>query len=116
VFALVYTEQVMMRPEIDNPTGCEIRAVMRFLHARSTSGAEIQRELSAVYCQNLMSEGTVRQWCRTNIHDDERCGGQILLRVLTNNFVRDGASHFQNFRVNFHKFQALFFTRLSQLG
>jgi hypothetical protein len=30
--------------------------------------------------------------------------------------VKDGASQFQNFRVNFHKFHALFSTRLSQLG
>jgi hypothetical protein len=31
-------------------------------------------------------------------------------------FVTDGASQFQNFRVNFHKFHALLSTRLSQLG
>jgi hypothetical protein len=30
--------------------------------------------------------------------------------------MKDGASQFQNFRVNFHRFHALFFTRLSQLG
>jgi hypothetical protein len=44
------------------------------------SSAEIHRELCAVYDQNVMSEGTVRQWCRifkdvrTNIHDEERSG------------------------------------------
>jgi hypothetical protein len=33
---------------------------------------------AAVYCQNVMSEGTLRQWCRmfkdgpTNVHDEER--------------------------------------------
>jgi hypothetical protein len=30
--------------------------------------------------------------------------------------MKDGASQFQNFCVNFHKFQALFSTRLSELG
>jgi hypothetical protein len=40
----------------------------------------------------------------------------ILLKVLTKKFVKDGASQFQNFRVNFHKFHALFSTRLSQVG
>jgi hypothetical protein len=35
---------------------------------------------AAVYSQNVMSEGTVRQWCRMfkdgrkNVHDEERCG------------------------------------------
>jgi hypothetical protein len=28
------------------------------------SATEIHRELCAVYGQNIMSEGTVRQWCR----------------------------------------------------
>jgi hypothetical protein len=28
------------------------------------SAVEIHCELCAVYCQNVMSEGTVRQWCR----------------------------------------------------
>jgi transposase len=41
---------------------------------------EIHRELCAVYGQNIMSEGTVKQWCRmfkdgpTNVHDEERSG------------------------------------------
>jgi hypothetical protein len=34
MFVLVYTECGMMCPAIDNPTHCEIRAVIRFLHAR----------------------------------------------------------------------------------
>jgi hypothetical protein len=53
-----------MCPAIDNPTSLEIRAVIRFLHAKTTSAAEIHRELyAAVYGQNVMSEGAVRQWC-----------------------------------------------------
>jgi hypothetical protein len=70
----------MICPVIDNPTSCEIRAVIRFLHAKCMSAAEIHRELCAVYGQNVMSEGTVRQrrrmfkdW-RKNIRDEERSG------------------------------------------
>jgi hypothetical protein len=39
----------------------------------------------------------------------------ILFKVLTKKYVKDGASQFTNFHVNFHKFQALSYTRLSQL-
>jgi hypothetical protein len=53
-----------MCPAIDNPTSCEIRAIMQFLHAKNTSAAEIHRELCMVSGQNVISEGTVRQWCR----------------------------------------------------
>jgi hypothetical protein len=45
------------------------------------SPVEIHRELCAtVYGQNVLSEGTVREWSRmftdglTNIHDEERSG------------------------------------------
>jgi hypothetical protein len=53
-----------MCPAIDNPASCEIDAVIRFLHTINMSAAEIHRELCEVYGQNVMSEGTVRQWCR----------------------------------------------------
>jgi hypothetical protein len=53
-----------MCPAIDNLASCEIRAVNHFLHAKIMSGAEIHLELcKAVYVQNVMSEGTVRQCC-----------------------------------------------------
>jgi hypothetical protein len=51
----------MTYPAIDNPASCEIRAVFRFLQIKNTSAAQIHRELCAVYGQNIMSEGTVRQ-------------------------------------------------------
>jgi hypothetical protein len=54
----------MMYPAIDNPTSRKIRAVTCFLHDNNMSAAEIHRELCAVYGQNVMSEGTVRQWRR----------------------------------------------------
>jgi hypothetical protein len=54
----------MVCPAIDNPISCEIVAVIRFLHAKNMNAAEIHRELcAAVYGQNVISEGTVRQWC-----------------------------------------------------
>jgi hypothetical protein len=68
----------MTCPAIDNPASCEIYADVRFLHAKNMSASEIHRELCAVYGRNVMSEGTVRQWCRmfedgrTNVHDEER--------------------------------------------
>jgi hypothetical protein len=50
---------------IYNPASCEIRVLIRFLHAENTSAVEIHRELcAAVYGQNVMSEGTVGQSCR----------------------------------------------------
>jgi hypothetical protein len=55
----------MMCPAIDNPTSCEIRAVIRFTHAKNMNAAEIHPELcAAVYGRNVVSEGTVRQCCR----------------------------------------------------
>jgi hypothetical protein len=68
----------MMCPASDNPASCEIRAVVRFLYAKSISAAEIRSELCGVYCQSAMTEGTARQWCRvfkngrTDVHDEER--------------------------------------------
>jgi hypothetical protein len=53
-----------MCPATDSPASCEILAVIHFLHTKNMSATEIHRELCAVYGQNVMSEGTVRQWCR----------------------------------------------------
>jgi hypothetical protein len=67
----------MMCSAIDNPASCEILAVIHFLHAKNMSAAEICLELRAVYGQNVMSGGTVRQWCRMfkdgrrNVLDEE---------------------------------------------
>jgi hypothetical protein len=50
-----------MCPTIDNRASCEIHAVIRFLHTKNMSAAELHRELCVVYGQNVMSEGTLRQ-------------------------------------------------------
>jgi transposase len=71
----------MTCPAVDNPASCKIRAVIRFILAKNMNTAEIRCELcAAVYGQNVMSEGTARQWCRmfkdrrTNVHDEHRSG------------------------------------------
>jgi hypothetical protein len=40
-----------------------MRAVICFLRAKIMSAAENRCELCAIYGQNVMSEGTVKQWC-----------------------------------------------------
>jgi hypothetical protein len=49
---------------IDNLVSFEIRTVIHFLHTKNITAVEIHRELCMVYGQNVMSEGTVRLWCR----------------------------------------------------
>jgi hypothetical protein len=69
-----------MCPAIDNIASYGIRAVIRFPCPENVSTAEILRELSAIYGQSVMSEGTVRQWCRmfkdwqTNVLDEQQSG------------------------------------------
>jgi hypothetical protein len=68
----------MMCSAIDNPASCEINAHICFLHTKNMSAVDIHHELCmAVYGRNVVSEGTVRQWCRMlkdgrkNCHDEE---------------------------------------------
>jgi hypothetical protein len=71
-----------MCPAIDNPTSCEILAVINVIHAKNMNAMEIHSELCAVYGQNIINEGSIRQWYRmfkdwrTNIHDEQRSGRQ----------------------------------------
>jgi hypothetical protein len=67
----------MTCPAIDNPASCEFRTVIRILRAKNKSGAEIHRELCAIYGQNVMSEGTVRQWC--SLFSDGRTNEQMFM-------------------------------------
>jgi hypothetical protein len=63
-----------MYPAIDNPASCEILAVIHFLQTKNTSATKIRHDLCAVYGQNVMSEGTVRQWCKVfNDGQANRC-------------------------------------------
>jgi hypothetical protein len=71
----------MMCTVIANPTSNKVHALIHFLHAKNMTAAEIHRELCmAVYSQNVMSEGTVRDWCRVSkdgqidVRDEEQSG------------------------------------------
>jgi hypothetical protein len=96
-------------PAIENAASCQIFAVIRFLHSKIMSAAELHSELCAAVCgQNVMSEGIVRQWCRMfrddrkSIHDEERSGRPdicserriIFFELLTKKFVKDCTSQF----------------------
>jgi hypothetical protein len=105
----------MTCPAIDNLASCEIRAVSPFLQIKNTSAAQIHREVCSVCGQNVMSEGTVRQWrrmfkdWRTNVRGKERSVRSSvvngdLVQSVNKIFVKDGSSKFQNFIVNFQNF------------
>jgi hypothetical protein len=53
----------MMYFVIGNPTSCKICAVIWFVHSENMSAVEIHHGLCAVNSQNVMSEGTVGEWC-----------------------------------------------------
>lgn len=75
---------------IESPAKCEVRSVIRFLHAKKLNAAEIHRQICEVYGPNIMSDSAVRRWCRefsegrTNVHDEDRSGRPSL---LTNELV-----------------------------
>jgi hypothetical protein len=75
----------MMYSMIDNPASCEIHNVIHLLHTRNTITEENHHAVCVVYGQNVMSEGTVRQWCRTfkngrtNVHDQQQSGRSSVL-------------------------------------
>lgn len=60
------------------PAKCEIRSIIRFLHAKGTSSANIHRKMNEVYSDSCMSVQHVRQGgrefsaCRKDIGDKER--------------------------------------------
>jgi len=45
---------------IENPTNCEIRAVIRFLNAKNLTAAELLLQLFGVCGPSVMSDGGVR--------------------------------------------------------
>jgi hypothetical protein len=55
-----------------------------------------------------------------NFHEEKRSDRPIvvsddLVQSVDQKFIKDGASQFHNLRVNFHKYHALFSTRLPEL-
>jgi hypothetical protein len=68
-----------MYPAVDNPDSCEINAIIRFLHVKDMSRAEMNRELFTVCGQNesvkeIQDSGVEcsKMDGRTNVHDEER--------------------------------------------
>jgi hypothetical protein len=104
----------MMCAAIENPSSCKICIIIHFPYPKNMGAAEVHHELCAVYGQN-MSEGTVRQWCRMfkdrwrNVHDEGQSDQPsvvsdkliIFFKVLTETFLKDDTSQFQNFNVDF---------------
>ena len=68
-----------MNAPLSNPTGCEVRGVIRFLQAENVRPSEIHRRL-AVYGEHVMNMASVRKWCtlfrngQTDVHDAETSG------------------------------------------
>jgi transposase len=73
------------------PASCELRAVIRLLHAEGQSAVEIHRRLCCVYGDNVISYSCVREWCRkfrdgrTDVHDE---GGQGRHSIVTDELVK----------------------------
>ncbi|GBN47585.1 hypothetical protein AVEN_216232-1 [Araneus ventricosus] len=80
-----------MPQPIKNPTDCEIRSVIRFLNAKDVKAAEIRRQISEVYGENITSKGMIRKWVtsfkygRTNVHDENNgCSGEEIISLVQN--------------------------------
>jgi hypothetical protein len=52
-----------MAVSIQNPAKGEVRAVIRFLHAKGETSAEIHRHLVSVYGEDIMKRQNVAKWC-----------------------------------------------------
>jgi hypothetical protein len=52
-----------MAVSIQNPAKCEVPAVIRFLHAKGETAAEIHHQLVSVYGEYVMNRQNVAKWC-----------------------------------------------------
>jgi hypothetical protein len=63
-----------MAVSIQNPAKCEVRAVIRFLHAKGENAAEIHHHLVSVYSEDVTKRQNVAKWCcefeagRSDVH------------------------------------------------
>jgi hypothetical protein len=61
---------------IQNPAICEVLAIIRFLHAKEETTAEIHPQLFSVYGENVMNRQNVAKLChkfeagRSYVHDE----------------------------------------------
>ncbi|GBN66199.1 hypothetical protein AVEN_62091-1 [Araneus ventricosus] len=69
-----------MSQSIENPSDCGVFSVVCFLNTKDRKAAEIVRNISEMYEENITSEGMVRKWVRAfkdgrmDVHDEERSG------------------------------------------
>ncbi|XP_075210291.1 histone-lysine N-methyltransferase SETMAR-like [Lycorma delicatula] len=77
-----------MEVQLVNPAKCEIRSVIRFLHAKGTPPVDIHRQMTEVYGDKCMSVQHVRKWCREfstgrkEVHDEEQSGRPSVLEAV----------------------------------
>ncbi|GBM95486.1 hypothetical protein AVEN_43936-1 [Araneus ventricosus] len=68
-----------MAASIQTPAKCEVRSVIRFLHAEGECRTNIHRQIFSVYV-NIMNEQNVTKWCRaffecrTDVREEHRTG------------------------------------------
>ncbi|GBL53068.1 hypothetical protein AVEN_212539-1 [Araneus ventricosus] len=68
-----------MAASIQTPAKCEVRSVIRFLHAEGECRANIHRQIFSMHV-NIMNEQNVTKWCRafsecgTDVHEEHRTG------------------------------------------
>jgi hypothetical protein len=48
---------------IQNPVKCEVLAVIRFLHPKGETAAEIHRQFISIYGEDVMNRQNVAIWC-----------------------------------------------------
>ncbi|GFV13250.1 histone-lysine N-methyltransferase SETMAR [Trichonephila clavipes] len=66
-----------MAAPIQNPIKCEVRSIIRFLHAKGQRLVDILKEIVSVY-GNITNRQNVTKWCRhlsegrTDVHDEQR--------------------------------------------
>jgi transposase len=65
-----------MAVSIQNPTKYEVHAVIRFLHVKGETAAEIHHQFVSVYSEDVMNRQNVAKWCcefetgRSEVHDE----------------------------------------------
>jgi hypothetical protein len=70
-----------MAMSIQNPTKCEVHAVIQFRQAKGETAAEIHRKFVSGYGEGVMNRQNVAKWChefeagRSDVHDEMRSGG-----------------------------------------
>ena len=98
-----------METIIAAPTSCEVRAVIRFLHA-GQSATEIHRLCRVCYDSwenGAENTGMGALMCMTRVVKDDTQLWLNSFKKSTNACVENVVSRYQNFLKNFHKFRGL---------